>query len=679
MNTRHNISIKGINVCNPVEVDREYLLQAVEYAHKYGFNHIQVNGPIHDGIKGNIDGMTPYRKYGCFDSMKDSEYINQTVSAINLACDKAEQYGIKIFVWHHELDLPAEFTKIFPGVLNEYEDVEVSHPLIYDFLENKIDDFFFYYPKVSGIVLTLHETKVPLLKLKKQKLGKVERVKYITNVIHEACRKRGKELIVRPFASIEEDYEMMTKAYEEISTDLPIMDKWTQFDWSLTLPHNRFFSKIKNNPLLIETDIFGEYFGKGRLPLMLKKHLKEKFRYCDEFSPIGYVNRVDRAGENPFGDINEVNVMIADAYLEGKDPDIATTEFFKERYPQCYNEIEKIMERTEDIQIMTFYLNGYYFTELSIFPSLNHSKNHFFFEQMRKDCNIVSNEWFIPVDWKKADIAAYIKEKQNAKDEAKGLLKEIESLQDKIDELGYKSLWLKFKNLQLVAKAWYELTLCFVNYVRYFETKDINFEHLFYNSLDELICVRDEGVDTLGDSFYCIVGDIACAAKSGVKDYIGDFVQEIKNSFEIEKESEEAFLEKNLTDFVICGGAMEGHALMKEVNFSDTLIKDRRISRIPGSCKGANWCSVNAHGWFSYEIKVKPFSFNCITVTAGSYTNKLCFNVYINDIEYTVNEKVNDTKTITIGYDEKEGRERVRIKFERCSTNIPYICCIEVS
>ena len=52
-----------------------------------------------------------------------------------------------------------------------------------------------------------------------------------------------------------------------------IMEKWTQFDWSLSLPSNYFIRNIKKNPLLMETDLFGEYYGKGRLPLMLKEHI----------------------------------------------------------------------------------------------------------------------------------------------------------------------------------------------------------------------------------------------------------------------------------------------------------------------------------------------------------------------------------------------------------------------
>ena len=49
--------IKGMAVCNPVDVKKKYLLHAVDYAIQNGFNHLQIIGPIHDPVKGNIDGM----------------------------------------------------------------------------------------------------------------------------------------------------------------------------------------------------------------------------------------------------------------------------------------------------------------------------------------------------------------------------------------------------------------------------------------------------------------------------------------------------------------------------------------------------------------------------------------------------------------------------------------------
>ena len=56
----------GISVCNPVDIERDYLLYTVDYAIKHKMNHIQFIGPIHNPQKGNVDGMTIYRKYSAF-------------------------------------------------------------------------------------------------------------------------------------------------------------------------------------------------------------------------------------------------------------------------------------------------------------------------------------------------------------------------------------------------------------------------------------------------------------------------------------------------------------------------------------------------------------------------------------------------------------------------------------
>ena len=154
--------IKGIAVCNPVDIEKEYLLYTVDYAGKLGVNHIQVVGPIHNGVKGNIDGMTSYRKYSHFNNTKDMVYVDYSIDVINEACRKAREYGIKMYQWHHELDLPDEFKEVYPEILNGYGDIEVTHPIVKDFLENKVLDFFHAYPDMDGIILTLHETMLRL-------------------------------------------------------------------------------------------------------------------------------------------------------------------------------------------------------------------------------------------------------------------------------------------------------------------------------------------------------------------------------------------------------------------------------------------------------------------------------------------------------------------------------------
>ena len=666
--------IRGISVSNPVEVDREYLLYTVEYAHKMGFDHLQIIGPIHDGIKGNIDGMTPYRKYAQFDSTKDPEYLSRSLDAVNAACALAKKYGIRTYQWHHELDLPDGFRETFPEIANRFGDVEVTHPLVKDFLENKLADFFHWYPDMDGIILTLHETKVPLLKLKDQKLGKVERVKYVTQILHDTCRRLGKELIVRPFASIEEDYVMMTKAYGEISHDLLIMDKWTQFDWSLTMPHNGFFSKIKTNPLFVEADIFGEFFGKGRLPLMLADHIARKFRYCGTFHPAGYVARIDRAGRTPFGDVNQVNNDIFRAHLEGSDPDAAIDAFFRDRYGANGAAVRALMEPTEEILKKTFYINGYYFTELSRFPTLNHSKNHFYFEMMRNCCEIASNEWFIPANWQRPTPEEALAEKEAACLEADGLYRQLLSLQDRLEPAQYEALVLKFTNLKLVTELWLLLTRAYINYVNCFEKPSPQAEALLEAALSDLTAKKAQGIDLTGDLFYCLQQDSNRTGSAVLRDFIGEFVAEIRESFRLEKEARTAL--EGSYDSIVCGGALEGHKLQKEVNFSDTLVRQGSLCRIPGNKAGLNWSRINAHGWFSYELRLRPGVENRITVDLSSAGSDLDVKITLGQEEYEFRQPGDHRRELILTCT-PEG-DALRIRFDKISGNTPCIHSIRV-
>ncbi len=672
--------IKGISTINPWDMEKEYLEKTVDYTIEKGYQHYQLIGPIHNPVRGNIDGMTFSKKYAQFNDEKDAEYVELNLDIVNAALDRLHAAGVKSYMWHHELDLPFGFTKAFPEVLNENGDVEVSHPLVKDYLQHKIYDFFAAYPKMDGIILTLHETKVPLLKLKNQKLGKIERVKYVTEILFRTCEELGKELVVRPFASLPEDYDMMLQAYESISRNLIVMDKWTQFDWSLTLPHNAFFKKIKNNPLLVETDIFGEYFGKGRLPVMLKKHIEDKYAYCQSFSPIGYVNRIDRDHKHPFGTVNEVNLEIMLALMEGRSAEEAIDAFFKREYPEVAEELKEIMAPTEDLNRKLLNNKNYYFMQGSFFPELNHSKNHFYFEMMQKECNVASNEWFIPVGWKRGELQEIFDEKEEVLQTATALLEKVKGLKGKVEEKRYASLLTQFENLYYAARAWRLLLDVFYNYVRYFETKDEGFEKVFYEAVEKLLACDKEGREVVGDNDEYYLNQYMF--NSGKITYIVQmFAEEVKASFATEKADYFALQEKGYTDFVLCGGAMESHKLQKEVNFSDTMLVEGGLCRIPGNRRGAQWSQINGHGWFSYEVKVKPNAKNTFLLEMGSLTEYLDVKLTIGEETYEVREGApkQGKKQFAFTYAEKEGEDKVRIRIDRLSPYTPlvYSICVK--
>ena len=75
--------MNGINIFNPVEIEKEYYLKVIDYAIKNHIDFFQINGPIHNPIKGNIDGMTFYRKYAQFNESKDAEDVNNTIKTVN--------------------------------------------------------------------------------------------------------------------------------------------------------------------------------------------------------------------------------------------------------------------------------------------------------------------------------------------------------------------------------------------------------------------------------------------------------------------------------------------------------------------------------------------------------------------------------------------------------------------
>lgn len=667
-----NNKISGIAVCNPVDMDREHLRFTADYAIRHGINHYQFVGPIHNPEKGNVDGMVFYRKYARFNGEKNAEYVNFCMDVVNETCETLSAAGVKTYMWHHELEVPEEFKTVYPEILNSYGDVEITHPLIKDFLENKIADFFAAYPKMDGLILTLHETRIPLLKLKNQKLSKVERVKYVTEILYNSCKALGKELIVRPFASIEEDYEMMALAYEQISHDMVIMDKWTQFDWSLTLPENQFFNKINNNPLLVETDIFGEYFGLGKLPIMLKKHIEKNYTYCEKFAPAGYVSRIDRECYDSFGDVNEVNYCIMEAHEKGADPDAAIDEFFAKRYPGWGTQVREIMESTEDIQRCIFYLNDYYFTQGSTFPQVNHSKNHFFFEMMREDYCLASGEWFIPRGWVRGDISALREEKQWAVAASQKALDKLKALAGKLAEDDYKTLWTQFLNLYYVAKVWQKLTEVFISYTKFFETKDSTWEQAMEQALEELAVINNEAEGALGDAFYVNAID-KLTMKDTTTAPVESFTAEVKESFRLEKQAMFALeADKCLTDFVVCGGGFEGHKLKKEVNFSDTYIFADGLCRIPGTYRGKSFSSVNAHGWFSYEMKVKPMAENTVTVTVKGSDGRIDFALSVDDRQFEVRDTAEGKKEYTFTFTAGES-DTVRVRLDRISGYTPFI------
>ena len=116
---------------------------------------------------------------------------------------------------------------------------------------------------------------------------------------------------------------------------------------------------------------------------------------------------------------------------------------------------------------------------------------------------------------------------------------------------------------------------------------------------------------------------------------------------------------------------------MKEVNFSDTVVADGEIYRVPGNARGAKWSTIKAHGWFSYELKVRKGETNAIEVELGSYTDTLEVRITLGEKVVDVREKCAGRRTVKLEYF-AENCDTVRIKFDKISANTPKIYTVKV-
>ena len=131
-----------------------------------------------------------------------------------------------------------------------------------------------------------------------------------------------------------------------------------------------------------------------------------------------------------------------------------------------------------------------------------------------------------------------------------------------------------------------------------------------------------------------------------------------------------------LVDYILCGSGFEGHKLMKEVNFSDTLLLDGKQCRIPGNRAGMKWSQINAHGWFSYEVKTVKGVVNTISLTLGSATPTLSMQLTIGDEQHVLRQELDGVQTFEFKH--QATADSVRIRIDKIDANTPLLYTVTV-
>ena len=297
---------------------------ALDRFQDYGINTFE----LHDysiGHRGLVDAAVTYRFLPKLAGQKSLTYRGEVCSHGQKSQDyeklrdlsrKIKNKGLKLNSWYHVLrDAPAELFSLYP------EARDLDSGFFWAYLADLLREFFERVPEVDRLVLTsLHETPSVLHSAAPEK--KDERLLKLYKTIYEVCSQAGKELVIRDFIVRYEDFLLFWDILAKLPNDVYVMTKDVLADWiHIGMPLNPFIQRYAGRKLIVEFDLYGEYWGRLDMPACYPEYLHRQIRMIKAHGALGAVGRVvhdDRRShtfETVFDSPNDINCFAFGQFL----------------------------------------------------------------------------------------------------------------------------------------------------------------------------------------------------------------------------------------------------------------------------------------------------------------------------------------------------------------------------
>ena len=203
---------------------------------------------------------------------------------------RAKRAGLKVMAWHHlRRDLPDELAKEYPeaasgnlGFLAKWEEATLT-------------EFFELLPEVDMLVVT-SLTETPGILALPGLSQRVEALSGVFGAMERACRKAGKTLAIRDWGAVGQNQEagpIFRDAMERMPSDVCVHIKNVVLDFvtNAEIPHPNL-TAYSNRPLIVEFDVYGEYFGRADIPYVDPQHFCSRLDGLYALQPMGVTARI---------------------------------------------------------------------------------------------------------------------------------------------------------------------------------------------------------------------------------------------------------------------------------------------------------------------------------------------------------------------------------------------------
>lgn len=378
----------------PIEEISAAVERIIREAPAYGINTLQLMGRAGEG---GID-VSWFLHYDDFPKLQRRQLgwgIERRTAEIRKLARAAHAHGMDFLLWDHELVFPDNMLEAYPEMRGTGYPYCFSNPLVFRFLDAKLDEFFRRLPEVDGIDLTFAETHgYNLLEHggcqceRCSRIPTEEKVRRVILAMHEACLRHGKRLEVRSYNQLPTHQAVMRKALRGLPPDIRIVSKNTVVDFRGTdYPDNPLLGAFAGQPELLELTACPEGSGYGYIPALLGGFYKDKIgRMAVERKLAGVALRVDyhlqyghatffTAGPAvlTFDTANEFNIVAASRLAW--DPRADVRQMFlawsRRRYGERAESARRALARSASISQGIFFVKGFsLLTHLDMVPHL---------------------------------------------------------------------------------------------------------------------------------------------------------------------------------------------------------------------------------------------------------------------------------------------------------------------
>ena len=224
--------------------------------------------------------------------------------------------GLGVMAWHHlRRDLPDELAQEYPS------SARGEPAFLQEWEEATLTEFFELLPEVDMLVVT-SMTETPGVHDMPDPSNPVDRLEAVFRAIDRACRRSGKALAIRDWGAVGQSQITGGHIFHEALARLPedicihIKNVVCDFVTNAEVPHPNLGS-YPNRPLIVEFDVYGEYFGRADIPYVDPQHFCGRLDGIYPLQPYGVAARIsyesDRSGRRyptVFDSPNAANAVV---------------------------------------------------------------------------------------------------------------------------------------------------------------------------------------------------------------------------------------------------------------------------------------------------------------------------------------------------------------------------------